>query len=796
MKKSFTLYIIFIGMILGGITPLVASPKVCISIANHNIVNKQVTICEGTIIGITSRDCSSNPTAPQNLTYTWTNLDAPTKPAINTATLTTSEAARYQIRIGNRLTNEFDVDTITVRYFARSSFSINNEQEVLIACAGQPEVLKATVAPGYSNYTWYREGSTQVIGTGAELRITATSSTFIKYIATATDANGCALRDELQVVGAASPAVNLGADRVICAGENTTLQGPSGDYDYLWSTGDRTRSIIVNQAGDYWLRITSPDFSCSGVDTVKVSAYPGPGLSLAKDTTICSGNSVQLRAILRNNDSPPYTFAWSPSGTLSNAAIANPVASPTVSTTYQVVVTDGRGCKEVASIRVNINTPLSAQLSTTNESVCGRRQTPVSVRVQGGTPFAAPAQAYTYKWSPASFVSDPESSSPVLSPEETTVYTVTVTDAVGCTTTGSVTIQVEKFKIKIQQGAQAVFCGDSALALSTVLEGGVAPFSYSWNQYVPDISSRTEANPVATPTRSGTTVYAVSVTDGRGCQATDTIRIEKLDVPTLLLSVNNDSICERDEALLNVLIQGQGAENFRLQWTPDPTLDLSKPDRPRVVGSSPGSRLYQAVLVSSQGCISNRATVRVTTFGAPKIKIGSKDTTGIEGIPLVLHATKAANDQGFAYTWTNEQGLVIGTDVTLEVREPGIYRVEAQNPGTGCSGTDSIRVYFRKEPVLFVPKFFSPVASNPENLSLRVLGEHISAAGFSFTVFNRQGELLYQTTSFTEANQMGWNGNHPRTGKPQPMGSYSYVVKGNFSDGTSFEKAGSASLIR
>jgi hypothetical protein len=798
MKKSFTLYLIFLGALLSGVTPLVAAPKVCISIADHNIINKQVTICEGTTIGITSRDCSSSPTAPQNLLYSWTNLDAPTRPAIQTATLSTSEAARYQIRITNKITNEFDLDTITVRYYTKTAFSINNEQEVLIACAGQAEVLRAT--PGMRSYSWYWQdyggSKVQVAGTSSELSIFATSSTFGFYSAMGIDANGCTVEDDIFVLGAASPTLNLGADRIICSGENTTLQGPAGDFEYFWSTGDRTRNITVSNAGAYWLRIKSPDFDCFGIDTVVVSAYPGPGLSLAADTTICAGTSIRLNAILRNNDSPPYTFAWSPTGTLSNSQIADPVATPTVSTTYQVVVTDGRGCRETASIRVNINSPLYAQLSATNISVCGRKQTPVSVNVQGGTPFPAPAQSYRYQWSPAAFVSDPSSRSPILSPEETTTYTVTVTDAVGCSTTGAVTVQVERFKIRIEQGAQATFCGDSTLALSTVLEGGQAPFTYSWNQAAPNISSRTIANPVATPTQFGVTIYAVTVTDSRGCQATDTIQIEKYQVPALALSANNDTICENEETTLTVSIQGQGAEQYRLQWTPDPTLDVSVPNAPRVVGLSHGSRLYQAVLINAQGCVSNRATVRVVVLSAPKVNIGSKDTIGIEGIPMVLHANKASNNQGHRFTWTNGQGQVLGNDLTLEVNEPGLYIVEAQNPGTGCSGIDSIYVTFKKEPILFVPKFFSPVSNNADNMTLRVLGEHISPAGFQFTVFNRQGELVYQTNNFADANQRGWNGNHPRTGKPQPMGSYSYIVKGTFADGTTFERAGAASLIR
>ncbi len=96
--------------------------------------------------------------------------------------------------------------------------------------------------------------------------------------------------------------------------------------------------------------------------------------------------------------------------------------------------------------------------------------------------------------------------------------------------------------------------------------------------------------------------------------------------------------------------------------------------------------------------------------------------------------------------------------------------------------------------LLFVPNVFSPFSSNPEERSVKVYGKEVSDNGFSFKVYDRWGNQIYQTTSFQEANQYGWSirDNHQLRG----LQSFRYTLNGTFSNGRAFSKVGSIRLIK
>ena len=98
---------------------------------------------------------------------------------------------------------------------------------------------------------------------------------------------------------------------------------------------------------------------------------------------------------------------------------------------------------------------------------------------------------------------------------------------------------------------------------------------------------------------------------------------------------------------------------------------------------------------------------------------------------------------------------------------------------------------------VFVPSTFAPFDNNnKENKSVKVFGKRIQPGGFSFNVFSKWGELVYQTDNFTTANSEGWNGKKNNSGKDLPVGTYTFAVKGKYSDGTVFEKTGNVTLIK
>ena len=103
-----------------------------------------------------------------------------------------------------------------------------------------------------------------------------------------------------------------------------------------------------------------------------------------------------------------------------------------------------------------------------------------------------------------------------------------------------------------------------------------------------------------------------------------------------------------------------------------------------------------------------------------------------------------------------------------------------------------------EERALFVPNAFAPLSSkaNSEDNRIKVYGKEISNEGFMFRIYNRWGELVYESFSYEEASTVGWDGINRNTGRAELMGSYKYILKGKFNSGRTIEKTGNIHLIR
>ena len=102
---------------------------------------------------------------------------------------------------------------------------------------------------------------------------------------------------------------------------------------------------------------------------------------------------------------------------------------------------------------------------------------------------------------------------------------------------------------------------------------------------------------------------------------------------------------------------------------------------------------------------------------------------------------------------------------------------------------------FAEERALFVPNALSPSAPDPEDQVVKVYGQQIADEGFSFQIFNRWGQLVYETTSFSEANTVGWNGESANQDL-ESIGVYQYTLIGRFVSGRPFKRQGSINVIR
>jgi hypothetical protein len=146
-------------------------------------------------------------------------------------------------------------------------------------------------------------------------------------------------------------------------------------------------------------------------------------------------------------------------------------------------------------------------------------------------------------------------------------------------------------------------------------------------------------------------------------------------------------------------------------------------------------------------------------------------------------STDTVANPGHAYSLTGNYLVTHILENAFFCRDTAKLLIEVKTPG----GSQS---------VLYVPSVFNPFAGNLENRTCKVYGGNISEQGFNFNVFNRWGEMVYSSGSFSQMNSQGWDGRDQNSGEKQQSGVYTYVLKGMYADGNAFEKTGTITIIQ
>lgn len=230
----------------------------------------------------------------------------------------------------------------------------------------------------------------------------------------------------------------VASDSVVCV--NTSIDFSTeacvDGIAYQWIVND-TLTIADNEsvtyefteAGNFTVGLYASDGTCISNDQILVQV--GATLASAgEEISICLGDSAQLSA------SGGDSYSWSPSESLSDANIANPIATPDTSTTYYVDITDANGCQLTDSVQVWVN-PLPVILPVTIDTTICNADT-VSIQISNLTPISN----YLYTWTPTTGLSCTDCPNPEATVTESTVYTLNLTNALGCSNSQTFSINI------------------------------------------------------------------------------------------------------------------------------------------------------------------------------------------------------------------------------------------------------------------------------------------------------------------------------------------------------------------
>lgn len=236
--------------------------------------------------------------------------------------------------------------------------------------------------------------------------------------------------------------IEAGEDRSICLG-NTTILGSEhnreNDFQYQWKPTyalDNPYSPSPVASPDttttYLLQVVSP-YGCTVFDSVTVAIHTPPALEIIQDTVICTGESVML-----GKDSVALgslylsSYEWFPKGSLDNAFIPNPVATPDTTTTYTLVVQNGNCSTDTAQVTVHVSELPDVRVSLD-----------ITIGFGETVQLAAEGSMQQYEWFPIDGLSRTDVPDPFASPKTTTTYVVTGYNQHGCSHQDSVTIYVD-----------------------------------------------------------------------------------------------------------------------------------------------------------------------------------------------------------------------------------------------------------------------------------------------------------------------------------------------------------------
>lgn len=340
-------------------------------------------------------------------------------------------------------------------------------------CAGQGVRLDA--GSGYASYSWSNGATTQTI-LADENR---------SYTVTVTARGGCrgtSMPVVVTVHPRPFPSITTNRPPVICDGQPVTLDAGAGYVSYRWSTGDTTRSIIVDAPGRYMVTVTNAE-DCTGAATLDVvrGSIPVPVITPGGAIALCDNDSVTLDA-----GSGYAEYLWSNGATSSSIRVSE-------DGTFTVTVTSVEGCIAVsAPVTVTVRQGLNPVITPDG---------PLSFCTGGSVTLRAPEGFQSYLWSNGRT----ESSITVTSSGR---YTVTVSDENGCRAT-SPAVEVVAGATLLPEitalGPTLICIGDSVVLQAP---SGHAGYLWSTGERTRTIAVRAAGS------------YHVTVDDGGGCGGT------------------------------------------------------------------------------------------------------------------------------------------------------------------------------------------------------------------------------------------------------------------------------------
>ncbi len=476
----------------------------------QSITVTQPTILSSSISSSTNIACNggNNGTATAagsggtpSYTYTWSNGQT-------VATASSLSVGTYTVTVRDA-NNCSSISSVTISQ--PTSITASTSSVSVLCNGGSTGTATANPSGGTPGYTY--------LWSNAQTGATATGLISGTYSVTVKDVNLCSTTASVTVNQPTALSTSISSStNVSCNGGNNgsatvASSGGTPSYTYLWSNAQTGATATGLIAGTYSVTVRDAN-NCSSIRSVTITQPLVLAATASATNTSCNSGSNGTATATPSGGTSPFTYNWFPSGQTTQTA-TNLSAG-----TYNVTVTDNRGCTIVRSATVSQPGAIALTPSFTN-ATCGNSNGSASVSALGGTP------GYTYLWSNGGTTS-------TISAIIAGSYTVTVRDVNNCSSTSTVAVNNTGAPTVTPTSSVNVNCfGGATGSASISASGGTPGYTYLWSNGATGTSI---TNVVANN-------YSVTVTDALGCKASTSINITQPTVLVASVTGNTSPLC-------------------------------------------------------------------------------------------------------------------------------------------------------------------------------------------------------------------------------------------------------------
>ena len=549
----------------------------------------------------------------------------------------------------------------------------------------QPNVLTAAIAGTNVSCNLACDGTAILTVTGGTLPTTflwsngaGTKDVFSlcadTYNVTVTDANGCTAADTVIISEPLALTASIAGTNVSCNSAcdgvaDLTVTGGTAPYDYLWSNLATIEDISGLCADTYNVTVTDTN-GCTASDTVIITEPLALTAAIAGTNVSCNGDCNGAADLTVAGGILPYSYSWTSGDSIED--LINLCAN-----VYDVTVTDSNGCTVITGIVISEPAALTSNIAGTDLSCNGACDGAADLSVIGGV------IPYTYSWSSGDSTED-------LTNICADTFIVTVTDSIGCTLSDTIIITEPAILIATDSATNASCNGGSDGAIDLTVTGGTLTYTYVWchGPTSEDVTNLIAGN------------YCVTVTDGNGCTATDSVTISEPD--SLVLTTSTiDANCGQNDGQASVIVTG-GVVPYSYSWN---TFPVQAND----TAFNLLSGIYTVTVTDSNIC-TQTATVTISDLGGgtPTITLNKNETCFNFPCDGSATVTMTGGTPGFTYLWDNsdpdstattlcaDTHTVTVTDAVgcvsiaqVVITKPDAININISSSGALCNGDSS-----------------------------------------------------------------------------------------------------------